>query len=1523
MKITLYLEEKLIEYTLPVQVSGSYNFDFEETADAKLINVEAREGRWVLYSTDDSKVVDNGTIVKEIPLQNDSYYYIVKNGEQYLISVSTIQERKLNTYVLTPQTKLLIGGNQNCNVLFNSPLIADLMVSIEVSGKEIILNCNQTNFVYVNSYHLMTCPYVIRPGDKINILDLKLIILPNMFMINNPSGMVSINEQNAQISLFQCTTEEYQNIEVKDKDLYKKEDFFSKSPRMRRVIKEEEIKLDAPPKPKDDSKMPLILTIGPMLSMGVTSSMTVINTITQINSGATTIGKSWIQLVSGGVMLLTALVWPLLTKMYNKHLDRDNERLLYKKYGEYLVGKQTDFENAKALQRSILEENLLSTYDCLKIMNTRANGFWDKRKDQDDFLEVRVGVGDIPLEVNVQYPEEGFTIEESDLREAADALVERYKYIEQVPVGYSLYENFLTAIMGSTMKRQGLVDNILLQLMTFYCYDELKIVVFTTKEKENHWSYLKYSNYCFDNNKTVRYFASSLEESKELCEMLTNELNYRIQISDSKPISPTPHYLIICENYSLVNKLNFFKTLTELDVNVGYSTLILGKSLNNLPSKCSNFINLTDGVSGILKNSYEAQEVINFVDEIDPNLNMHQVVRILSNIPVEIAGAANQLPDAVAFLEMEKVGKVEQLNILNRWNTNDSTLSLKAEVGVDEDSNLMYLDLHEKYHGPHGLIAGMTGSGKSEFIITYILSLAMNYSPDDVAFILIDYKGGGLAFAFENKLSGVVLPHLAGTITNLDKAEMSRTLVSIDSEVKRRQELFNIARDQLGESTIDIYKYQKNYHEGKLKDPIPHLFLIADEFAELKSQQPDFMDNLISVARIGRSLGVHLILATQKPSGVVNDQIWSNTKFRVCLKVQDESDSKEMLKKPDAASLKQTGRFFLQVGFDEYFALGQSGWCGAKYYPSDKIQKQVDKSISFISNTGNVIKSIQAGNSGPKKEAQGEQLAAVLNEIINVSKTVNKKARKLWLENIPETILVDEIEKKYNVTHTPFNVEATIGEYDAPELQKQGLVKYNYLENGNTIIYGVDGSEKEKLLTSLIYGTTKHHTAEEINLYIMDYGSESLRSIMTLPQVGGMVFTGEDEKYTNLIKLISEEQKKRKKLFIKYGGEYKNYIKNSQEKLPLKVVIINNYDSLYEARPEVLDEIPELLRDSTRYGIIFILTANSSRSIHSKINQNCPNIYCLHLKDSSDYGSMFTVRTKLIPRDMIARGLYEEGGVVHEFQTASLSETIEKQNEVLTSFVEEVSKNSKGKSVPIPSLPAHVSFEDISSEITNLSAVPYAICKDNLEIQKMNYTTTFGSIISANKIENTTNFVRSLVKVLTSIKGVGVIVLDAHNSLTEEKTMVSNYYNDKFEEVFDVLNNFIDKQMEGTPPKDPNIVIIFNGIHKILSKLEKATKLEDMIKKIKKYEKICAVLVEDNNKIKNYAYDDWFKSIFSQNDGIWIGKGMSDQSVFKYSNFSKDMTQDYKNDMGYVILEGTAYLTKVLDFYPTKEEDDE
>ena len=260
---------------------------------------------------------------------------------------------------------------------------------------------------------------------------------------------------------------------------------------------------------------------------------------------------------------------------------------------------------------------------------------------------------------------------------------------------------------------------------------------------------------------------------------------------------------------------------------------------------------------------------------------------------------------------------------------------MEVPLGVNVKNEVVYLNLHEKFHGPHGLVAGTTGSGKSEWIITFILSMAINYSPNEVSFVLIDYKGGGLALAFENKELGIKLPHIAGTITNLDANELNRSLASIESELKRRQREFNKARDISGESTIDIYKYQKLYREGIVDKPISHLFIISDEFAELKAQQPEFMDQLVSTARIGRSLGVHLILATQKPAGVVNEQIWSNSRFKVCLKVQDKADSNDMIRVPDAAALKQAGRFYLLVGYNDYFAMGQAAYCGMPYIPSD------------------------------------------------------------------------------------------------------------------------------------------------------------------------------------------------------------------------------------------------------------------------------------------------------------------------------------------------------------------------------------------------------------------------------------------------------------------------------------------------------------------------------------------------------------------------------------------------------------
>lgn len=1513
MKIYLYLESEIYSFSLASDVMGDYSFDYDLNEENKLINVEARNGQWYLYSTLESNILQNGNLIDSILLESGKFYTIRRRNKDYLIFFNDLALDSIQAYSYGNDVNILIGNVDSTNIQYFCNLLNNMLIKIHyINGSLILENISNSFGIYINNNILNSNNVIINIGDQLNVYGLKIMFLRDMFLINTLSNKIVVKDGVANIHkhVF-LTLEAPKKIEIKDRNLYEKDDYFSKAPRIRRLIETKEIKLSPPPRDGNNSELPAILTIGPMLTMGVTSGMTLLTTITKMTSGETSIKDQWPSLFTSGAMLLSMILWPTLTRIYNKKMKKKKSKELIQKYGAYLDEKKKELENERNLQKSILLENLFSVDKCIDIISNKCVNFWDKRIDQSDFLIVRIGHGNELLDVKIGYPEEGFTIEEDELKKQADKMVADFKYIQDVPIGYSLYDNTITAVMGNLNKAFYFVNNIILQLLTFYSYEDLKLVVFTQDKNKKYWEYIKYLNHNFNNEKSFRFFASNADSYRNVAEFLRVEVaNREPRARDAEIGTFKPHYLIIIDDYEKVKRFDFIKTLTETDENLGFSVLIIEDRLSKLPSKCNNFITLGMETSGVLKNSYEKQEQIIFKDEIKYNVNMMAIAKILANIPIEFEEGIKTLPDAITFLEMEKVGKVEQLNILNRWNTNDATTSLKAEIGVDEQGELMYLDLHEKYHGPHGLIAGTTGSGKSEFIITYILSMCINYSPDDVAFILIDYKGGGLALAFENKTTGVYLPHLAGTITNLDKAEMDRTLVSIDSEVKRRQQMFNTARDKLGESTIDIYKYQRFFKEGKLEEPIPHLFIICDEFAELKSQQPEFMDNLISVARIGRSLGVHLILATQKPSGVVNDQIWSNTKFRVCLKVQSEADSKEMLKRPEAAAIKQAGRYYLQVGFDEYFALGQSGWCGAKYYPSDAIVKQVDKSINFVNDCGLFIKRIQAG-SGPKKVAQGEQLAAVMSSIIEASKRVNKVARRLWLENISDIILVDELEKKYGIASNPYNVVAVLGEYDAPEKQEQGVVKYDYLEDGNTIIYGNDGSEREKLVDTLICSTVKNYGANEVNYYIIDYGSESLVKYSKLSHVGGVVIAGEDEKFNNLFKLLNEEIKKRKKLFADYGGEYVNYVKSGKNELPIYTVIINNYSSVYEAYPNLYDILPELVRDSARYGIVYIITANAINTVSSKISTNFNNIYAFKLKDSSDYSMIFGMRTKTTPREIFGRGLLKTD-IVHEFQTASIVADVEEFSDYLIEFIDTINANNTIKAIPIPSLPEFVRIDNVNKENITLNHIPIGIVKSNLDVLYIDYLSNCGNIITSNKIENTNIFVKSLIKIFASLSDNVLMVIDAVKMLMLDSNIYPNYYVNEFEVVVDKINEYVNQLIENKLTNRG--VILIYGLSKFVSKVSDTNKISDLFKKIKNYENISIVVVDDHAKIKEFAFDAWFKDTFPINNGVWIGRGIADQNLLKTSSVNREMTKEIKNNMGYAVEDGLLSLVKLIDF---------
>ena len=1520
MKIYLFLINQIVSFNLPKEVFGSFSFDENDNNDTKLINIEARDGKWVLYSTSNVSILDGNQIIEEIPITENNYYILRRDDINYLIYISDLFDSSFKAYSYDSNIDLTIGNSNDCSIVYNFEYI-DKPIKIYNKNGQILLEKNKSTIIYINKKILELDEYYIKNGDQINIFGFKIIFLKELLLMNNPNNMVNINT--TSINEYELNQDQdYQDIEIKDVNLYEKDDYYTKTPRLKRSITTKEIQLSPPPNSEKKEELPLILTIGPMMTMGVMSGITLYRSLSKLIDGTGDLDSVLPQLIMSIIMLTSMLVWPNITRVYNKkRIERDRKKLI-EKYTIYLNTKRQELEAERSLQKEILLENLITIKECLNIINTAKLNFWDRRLEQKDFLTVRIGVGNELLDAKVNYPEEGFSIDEDELRKLADQMVADYKYIPSVPIGYSFTENRITAIMGYQNKIYPFIDNIIIQMLTFCSYEDLKIVVFTTEENEDKWDYIKYLNHNFNNEKTFRFFSSNPESAKRLSEYLEIEFQVRSSyLSDGNNVPLfKPYYIIFIDNYSELKRLDFIKNATEVDAPLGFSFIIIEKSLTNLPSKCNNFISLGENSSGVLKNSYERQEQLSFMDEINYTINMMSISKKLSNIPIEFQEGTSQLPDTVTFLEMEKVGKVEQLNILNRWNQNDSTQSLKTEIGLDADGNLMYLDLHEKYHGPHGLIAGMTGSGKSEFIITYILSMAINYSPDDVAFILIDYKGGGLAGAFENKVTNVYLPHLAGTITNLDKAEMDRTLVSIDSEVKRRQKIFNEARDQLNESTIDIYKYQGFYKEGKLTEPVPHLFIICDEFAELKAQQPEFMSNLISVARIGRSLGVHLILATQKPSGVVNEQIWSNSKFRVCLKVQSSSDSNEMLKRPDAASLKQTGRFYLQVGYDEYFALGQSAWCGAKYYPSEKIIKQVDRSVNFIDDTGAFIKSIQSGNKNVKIEEQGEQISAILKNIIEVSNKENKKAKRLWLNNIEPIIINDTLHEKYNIQDEKYDIKAIIGEYDAPEVQEQGILTYSLKEDGNTIIVGNENPENEKLINTILYSICKYHDSSEVNIYIIDYGSEELRMFSNLPQIGGMTFIGEVERFNNLFKLIRTTIKERKMMLTEYGGSIDNYNSKNEKKLNQIVLILNNYEGIFEAtRGDIAEILGPIARDCERYGIILIISCTSFSSIHRKISQFCKNRYCLKMNEKDDYSYVLSVRVNNKPRDIFGRGLVYNGGA-HEFQTASLVDENHSESEFLDQFTKEVIKNNSEKAIPIPELPEIVTMDMIKEKIDKISNVPIGIARDTLDPVIYNFNEYASTIISANIIDYTKNFVQSLLDILTKIKNLTIVFIDGTKEFTEAKQEGISYINENYEAN---IKNLVDVENKITNNLELNIVYIIYGIDKFINKLDKKDSIEQLANSIKKSDNSNLIVIDGFKGIKNAEQSQWFSSIKNSTDGIWIGKGFGNQSIFRVNKITKEMNDSIKNEYGYYIKESEGNLLKFIEFHINKNEEEE
>ena len=963
MLVTLIGKNVLYKLKLPTKKTGNYWITDDD--GKKLINIVGKNNEWQMYSNEQVKILnpqsikslniskiakDIMNIIKGVKLIERNIYYIslVSNPNMlYILLCEPIYEKNYIHIKTSNFQEITIGKSLACDIVYNNSLINEKQAKIFYSNGKLMLENYDTNYgIFLNDMPVSNRLKLLFNGDVIFIMGLRIVVVGNNFFINNPFNRVTYNQRKFQL------IENHQNIiktdEKVDEDikLFSEKDFFARAPRITSKIDREKIKIEPPPQKQEKDEKPLIYTIGPSLAMGLVMLISMSSTISGLSNGSASAKSTVTSALMTVAMLISMILFPILNNKYEKRKKRKKEELRQKKYKEYINKKIQQIDDVMIKQKKILFDKYLSAEECAQIILNKDSRLWERRTEEDDFLAIRVGLGDLPIDADIEYPNREFSLEEDNLIELINSVANKSKVIKNVPITVSLASKNIAAAIIENDERttEKFAQNLIMQLIALHSYADLKLVFLLKREKNIRWEHMKTLPHIWDEQKQIRFWADDYEDMKDISRYLEMELNNRRKYEDKFDYrSFAPYYLIITDDYKTIENLKIVTEILNAKRNLGFGLFCITDNMLHLPNECQLFININGNNGNLFENEITATTKKEFYFDSSFTFFFENIGQKLSNIPIRANTASKfSLPETYTFLEMYDAGRIEQLNILQRWMTNDSTKSLQAPIGIDTNGMQIVLDIHEKAHGPHGLIAGSTGSGKSEFIITYILSLAVNYHPNDVAMILIDYKGGGLAGAFQK--GNVKLPHIVGTITNIDKVGLQRSLVSIQSELRRRQVKFNQAREKTDEGTIDIYKYQKFYREGLIDEPMAHLFIISDEFAELKSQQPAFLSELVSTARIGRSLGVHLILATQKPSGVVNDQIWSNSKFKVCLKVQDRGDSMEMLKRPEAASIKEAGRFYLQVGYDDYFDIGQSGWGGAKYVPTDKIIKKVEKS---------------------------------------------------------------------------------------------------------------------------------------------------------------------------------------------------------------------------------------------------------------------------------------------------------------------------------------------------------------------------------------------------------------------------------------------------------------------------------------------------------------------------------------------------------------------------------------------------
>nr|BBH95310.1 type VII secretion protein EccC [Thermogemmatispora argillosa] len=963
----------------------------------------------------------------------------------------------------------------------------------------------------------------------------------------------------------------------------------------------------------------------------------------------------------GGFMIMSGLIMGFIQRRTLKK-QQQQQRSLYLDYLER-VRKHLLW---LAKEQRLVEQRLYPSYEELAERVERREYLWERRPTDFDFMMTRIGFGPGPLccPLRLDMSSANFMVQYvPELRAQAEALVAEYSYLNDVAALIPLRSFGTLAISGNLSAGRALARAIICQLVAFHAPEDVRCLVYFPGEHVEEWNWLKWLPHVRRLHQVKaehRYapeqlcmLATTIEDLQQLLkQQIKPEVERRTKLSEEAGSdeqqrrraaqASLPHLVVVLDSFSPhepIGQLPELELLFARASQAGTTVICLVEDRYHEPAAIQARLELSE-VGGLHfeEIAYGGRRMEGLLpDHVEPAL-CERIARSLA--PLTLSEASQQdLSQDIRLLELLEIPSADSIELSRCWQATEGEHEklLRVPIGRRADGHPLLLDLKEaadKGMGPHGLIVGATGSGKSELLRTLVSALAITHDPRTLNFVLIDFKGGASFNDFQ------ALPHVVGVVTNLqsDLALVDRVYAALLGEQQRRQRML---RDAGNLDNIKQYRAKWKMHPEM--EPMPHLLIIVDEFAELIAQRSDFLDLFVTMGRVGRSLGLHLLFATQRLEEGRIKGLESHLRYRICLRTYSATESRTVLGTADAyylPSVPGIGYFKVDV---ETYELFKCALISVPYLPLAE-QTSLESKIRIFTANGKLLHYQQAVGGArhlaPAIAGSAElhtEMDVIIKRIAQaVPPAFTRAIHQVWLPPLPRVLTLDTVLAHTEHPHltgiyangSPAfgDLRVPVGLVDKPLEQTQEPLWLDFSGTGGHLsIIGAPQSGKSTFLRTLITSFMLTHTPRDVQFYCIDMGGGLLRIFEQAPHVGAVCSKPERDKIRRVVRQMRRVIEEREFLFRERGIDSMTTFRALRQRGELDDVpfgdvflVIDNFAQFYQDFDQLEPDLVEIVSSGLAYGVHLIIATNRWAEVRPRLRDNIGTRLELRLNDPID-----------------------------------------------------------------------------------------------------------------------------------------------------------------------------------------------------------------------------------------------------------------------------------------------------------------